>query len=116
MGSSSMGSGFTYLRRPPFTYPGAPSRLGRYAAHPILVLGDDVTTDHISPAGAIPPDSETGRYLVERGENPGDLNVYAARRGNYEAMVRGSSPTLPSTTSSSPASRREARSMRPTGP
>src|SRR5690606_30771641 len=79
----------TYLRRPPFTREGAASRLGRYEAYPILVLGDDVTTDQISPAGASPADSETGRWLVEAGEDPGDLNVYASRRGNFEAMVRG---------------------------
>jgi aconitate hydratase len=53
------------------------------------VLGDDITTDHISPAGAVPPRSEAAEYLVERGENPRDLNVFASRRGNWEAMVRG---------------------------
>lgn len=79
----------TYLRRPPFTREGAASRLGRYTAYPILVLGDDITTDQISPAGAIPVESETGRWLIEEGDAPDDLNVYAARRGNFEAMVRG---------------------------
>jgi aconitate hydratase len=55
----------------------------------LLVLGDDVTTDQISPAGAIPQESQAGRYLIERGEDPHDLNVYASRRGNFEVMVRG---------------------------
>ncbi len=80
----------TYLRRPPFVTLDAPTvPSGRLATHPLLVLGDDVTTDHISPAGAIPPDSEAGRWLVERGEDPRDLNVYASRRGNWEVMLRG---------------------------
>ncbi len=80
----------TALRRPPFADDGyAHTRLGEYTAQPLLVLGDDITTDHISPAGAIKPDSPTGRYLVERGAEPGDLNVYASRRGNWEAMLRG---------------------------
>jgi aconitate hydratase len=55
----------------------------------LLVLGDDITTDHISPAGQVPTDSVSARYLVARGENPQDLNVFAARRGNWEAMLRG---------------------------
>jgi aconitate hydratase len=53
------------------------------------VLGDDVTTDHISPAGQIAADSDAGRHLVARGENPHDLNVFASRRGNWEVMLRG---------------------------
>jgi aconitate hydratase A / 2-methylisocitrate dehydratase len=79
----------TYIRRPPFAGVGKGSLLGTYSARPLLVLGDDITTDHISPAGAIPAASETGRYLIEMGDNPTDLNVYASRRGNWEAMVRG---------------------------
>ena len=63
--------------------------LGRYAAHPLLVLGDDITTDHISPAGQIPVEGEAADYLVERGENRRDLNVFASRRGNWEVMLRG---------------------------
>lgn len=81
--------GSTYLRRPPFvTVQGAP-RLGHYLAHPLLVLGDDITTDHISPAGAVPKASPAADYLVARGEDPADLNVFSARRGNWEVMVRG---------------------------
>ena len=79
----------TYLRRPPFTEGPQPSRLGLYDALPLLLLGDDVTTDHISPAGAIPEDSEAGRWLVARGEDPADLNAFSARRGNWEVMLRG---------------------------
>ncbi|MGH6780841.1 MAG: aconitate hydratase AcnA, partial [Sphingomonadaceae bacterium] len=79
----------TYLRRPPFASVNIETRLGHYRAHPLIVLGDDITTDHISPAGAIPRDSEAAAYLVERGENPDDLNVFSSRRGNWEVMVRG---------------------------
>jgi aconitate hydratase len=81
--------GSTYIRRPPFAGFGKGMRLGTYAAHPLLVLGDDITTDHISPAGQIPQSGEAAEYLVERGENRRDLNVFASRRGNWEAMVRG---------------------------
>ena len=55
----------------------------------LAVLGDSVTTDHISPAGNIPADSPAGRYLIEQGVSPGDFNSYGARRGNHEVMVRG---------------------------
>ncbi|WP_182084374.1 aconitate hydratase AcnA [Aureimonas sp. ME7] len=79
----------TYIRRPPFTHRGGTTRLGSYTATPLLVLGDDVTTDHISPAGQIMPRSEAARYLVDHGDDPADLNVFASRRGNFEAMVRG---------------------------
>ena len=78
----------TILRRPPFASVDAGSRLGRYTAHPLLVVGDDVTTDHISPASAIPSDSLVADYLVERGEDRHDLNVFASRRGNWEVMLR----------------------------
>jgi aconitate hydratase len=76
------------LRRPPFASLEAGSMLGHYAAQPLLVLGDDVTTDHISPASAIPPDSLVADYLVERGDPRDDLNVFASRRGNWEVMMR----------------------------
>ncbi|WP_052600504.1 aconitate hydratase AcnA [Microvirga lotononidis] len=79
----------TYIRRPPFASFGKGTLLGTYAAHPLLVLGDDITTDHISPAGQIPQTGEAAEYLVERGENRRDLNVFASRRGNWEAMIRG---------------------------
>lgn len=79
----------TYLRKPSFATFGTMRSWDSFAAHPVMVLGDDITTDQISPAGAIPADSEAGRYLIERGEDPKDLNVYSSRRGNFEVMVRG---------------------------
>lgn len=63
--------------------------LGDFTAYPLLVLGDDITTDHISPASAIPKHSSAADYLVERGVSRDDLNVFASRRGNWELMVRG---------------------------
>ncbi len=78
----------TALRRPPFASTSAGSQLGRYTAHPLLVLGDDVTTDHLSPASAIPPDSLIADFLVARGDDRHDLNVFASRRGNWEVMMR----------------------------
>lgn len=78
----------TALRRPPFAQLSEGSLLGRYAAHPLLVVGDDITTDHISPASAIPPDSLVADFLVARGDDRNDLNVFASRRGNWEVMVR----------------------------
>jgi aconitate hydratase len=79
----------TYIRRPPFASFGRGTKLGTYEAHPILVVGDDITTDHISPAGAIPAKGDAGRHLIERGEDPFDLNVFSSRRGNWEVMIRG---------------------------
>ena len=80
----------TYLRRPPFARADLPGwQVGETVLRPLLVLGDDITTDHISPAGAIPPEGDAGRHLVERGADPRDLNVFAARRGNFEVMLRG---------------------------
>src|SRR5262245_43611446 len=55
----------------------------------LAVLSDSVTTDHISPAGSIQPDSPAGKYLIERGVSPKDFNSYGARRGNHEVMMRG---------------------------
>jgi aconitate hydratase len=55
----------------------------------LALLGDSVTTDHISPAGSIPPDSPAGQYLIAHGVKPPDFNSYGARRGNHEVMVRG---------------------------
>ncbi|WP_321821359.1 MULTISPECIES: aconitate hydratase AcnA [unclassified Burkholderia] len=78
----------TALRRPPFAAASQGSQLGSYRAYPLLVLGDDVTTDHISPASAIPKDSFVADFLVSRGDDRDDLNVFASRRGNWEVMVR----------------------------
>ena len=62
-------------------------------ARVLAVLGDSVTTDHISPAGSIKKDSPAGKYLQERGVKPADFNSYGSRRGNHEVMVRGTLPT-----------------------
>jgi aconitate hydratase len=55
----------------------------------LALLGDSVTTDHISPAGSIPADSPAGKYLIAKGVAPADFNSYGARRGNHEVMMRG---------------------------
>src|SRR5207237_7656396 len=55
----------------------------------LALLGDSITTDHISPAGSIKADSPAGKYLIERGVKPSDFNSYGARRGNHEVMMRG---------------------------
>ena len=78
----------TALRRPPFAATREGSLLGSYGAYPLLVVGDDITTDHISPASAIPRNSFVADFLVERGDDRDDLNVFASRRGNWEVMVR----------------------------
>ncbi|WP_420005671.1 aconitate hydratase AcnA [Arenibacterium sp. LLYu02] len=77
------------LRRPAFVSRETVTRLGQYSATPLMVLGDDMTTDHISPAGWIAPESAAGRWLIERGGDPRNLNVYASYRGNCEVMLRG---------------------------
>src|SRR5260370_8080359 len=70
--------------------PSAPAPLHDVSGARVLaVLGDSVTTDHISPAGAIRRDSPAGLYLQERGVKPRDFNSYGSRRGNHEVMVRG---------------------------
>ncbi|MFI6579267.1 aconitate hydratase AcnA [Nocardiopsis sp. NPDC050513] len=82
----------TYVRRPPYLVgvdPEPPRRIGVDDARVLLRLGDHVTTDHISPAGAIPADSLAGTYLLERGVRRRDLNQYSTRRSNHEVMVRG---------------------------
>jgi aconitate hydratase len=78
----------TYVRRPPYFEEA--SQAGRIEeARALAVLGDSVTTDHISPAGAIKRDSPAGAYLIEHGVEPKDFNSYGSRRGNHEVMVRG---------------------------
>ena len=82
----------TYVRRPTFfdDMPREPAPLADIVgARALLVLGDMVTTDHISPAGSIALDSPAGRYLIERGVPLRDFNSYGSRRGNHEVMVRG---------------------------
>ena len=82
----------TYVKRPPYfenmpATPPAPADVR--GARVLALLGDSVTTDHISPAGSIKKDSPAGRYLVEHGVQPLDFNSYGSRRGNHEVMVRG---------------------------
>ena len=82
----------TYVRRPPYFdgMPAEPLPVGDIAgARALAILGDSVTTDHISPAGAIKTDSPAGLYLQSLGVKPVDFNSYGARRGNHEVMVRG---------------------------
>ncbi|HEY3261672.1 MAG TPA: aconitate hydratase, partial [Pseudonocardiaceae bacterium] len=82
----------TYVRRPPY-FDGMglePEPVSDVAGARVLaMLGDSVTTDHISPAGAIKPDSPAGRYLQEHGVQRKDFNSYGSRRGNHEVMIRG---------------------------
>jgi aconitate hydratase len=82
----------TYVRRPPYfegmSHEPEPVE-DIHAARCLVVLGDSVTTDHISPAGSIRPDSPAGAYLVEHGVERKDFNSYGSRRGNHEVMVRG---------------------------
>jgi aconitate hydratase len=82
----------TYIKNPPF-FEGMKGQPGSvediHGMKSLAVLGDSVTTDHISPAGAIPADSPAGQYLVERGVDPADFNSYGSRRGNHEVMMRG---------------------------
>ncbi|MDT3446481.1 aconitate hydratase [Pseudofrankia sp. BMG5.37] len=82
----------TYVRHPPYFEGMAPSPAPRtdiVGARVLAMLGDSVTTDHISPAGSIKKDSPAGRYLTEHGVAPGDFNSYGSRRGNHEVMIRG---------------------------
>ena len=82
----------TYVRRPPFlenlSMEPKP-RTDVAGARVLAVLGDSITTDHISPAGNIKADSPAGKYLIEHGVAPKDFNSYGARRGNHEVMMRG---------------------------
>jgi len=82
----------TYIRKPPFLdgltpEPGAPADIT--GARVLALLGDSITTDHISPAGSIRADSPAGQYLIAQGVAPSAFNSYGARRGNHEVMMRG---------------------------
>jgi aconitate hydratase len=82
----------TYVRRPPFldeVTREVPAVADIVGARVLALLGDSVTTDHISPAGSIPAGSPAGRWLREQGVEPRDFNSFGARRGNHEVMVRG---------------------------
>ena len=82
----------TYIQNPPYftgmtMTPTPPGDID--GARALAVFGDSITTDHISPAGAIKPDSPAGRYLLEHGVSRAEFNSYGARRGNHEVMMRG---------------------------
>ncbi len=82
----------TYIQNPPYF-----EGMSKHAEPPkpiegarvLALLGDSITTDHISPAGAIKPDSPAGKYLIDNGVEPVDFNSYGSRRGNHEVMMRG---------------------------
>ena len=82
----------TYIREPPF-FQGMSTEAASFAdvegARVLAVLGDTTTTDHISPAGAIPRDGSAGRFLQDVGVKPWEFNTFGARRGNHEVMMRG---------------------------
>ncbi|HST24675.1 MAG TPA: aconitate hydratase, partial [Gaiellaceae bacterium] len=82
----------TYVRQPPY-FEGMSREAGTvedvHGARCLVMVGDSVTTDHISPAGSIKPDSPAGRYLTEHGVERKDFNSYGSRRGNHEVLVRG---------------------------
>jgi aconitate hydratase len=82
----------TYIKLPPYfeNMPKIPAPLADiHGARVLAILGDSVTTDHISPAGSIAVDSPAGKYLVAKGVKPHEFNSYGARRGNHEVMMRG---------------------------
>jgi aconitate hydratase len=82
----------TYVQEPPFfedLSPDPKSLEDIHGARVLAMLGDSITTDHISPAGSIPTASPAGQWLIERGVQPLDFNSYGARRGNHEVMMRG---------------------------
>lgn len=82
----------TYIQEPPYfaNFPPSPPVPGDITNAMVLALfGDSITTDHISPAGDIPPDSPAGKYLISWGVDPDDFNSYGSRRGNHEVMMRG---------------------------
>jgi aconitate hydratase len=85
-------AGSTYVKHPPYfvDMPPNPGPLRDIqSARVLAVLGDSITTDHISPAGSIKADSPAGQYLIAHGVAPADFNSYGARRGNHEVMIRG---------------------------
>jgi len=82
----------TYIRKPPFfngLTPGLPALPVIEDARVLVLLGETVTTDHISPAGSIPIESQAGQWLIEQGVTPENFNSFGSRRGNHEVMMRG---------------------------
>lgn len=85
----------TYLKSTPYNIQATPLQ-ATSGCRPLLLLGDDITTDDISPVGKISPNSEAGRYLINKQEHPSQLNTFGSRRGHYEVMLHGafSNPQL----------------------
>ena len=91
-GTFAWGGDSTYIKKPPYfdhMVDPATSVQDMEGMRVLAMLGDSVTTDHISPAGSIPKDSPAGKYLIAHGVKPADFNSYGSRRGNHEVMVRG---------------------------
>jgi aconitate hydratase len=91
-GSYEWDADSSYIQEPPFFVgmkPQQPPPRDIKEARVLVMLGDSVTTDHISPAGSIPEDSPAGQYLIELGIQPTDFNSYGSRRGNHNVMLRG---------------------------
>ena len=84
----------TYIKKPPFLENELSKKDEIFEARPLLILGDSITTDHISPAGVIKEKSEAGKYLSERQIKHNDFNSFGSRRGNHEVMVRGTFSNL----------------------
>jgi aconitate hydratase len=79
----------TYVQEPPFFQGGPAAPADIFGAAALALFGDSVTTDHISPAGTIQPESPAGRWLIAHGVQPKDFNSYGSRRGNHEVLMRG---------------------------
>ncbi len=108
----------TYVQNPPYfdgmtTEPAAVTDIR--GARVLALLGDSVTTDHISPAGAIKEDSPAGQYLRERGVQPADFNSYGSRRGNHEVMMRGTFANIRLRNLLAPGSEGGATRFQPSG-
>jgi aconitate hydratase len=84
----------TYIKKPPFLENELSKSNDIFEARPLLILGDSITTDHISPAGVIKEKSEAGKYLLDRQIKHDNFNSFGARRGNHEIMVRGTFSNL----------------------
>ena len=84
----------TYIKKPPFLENETNKTKNLVKARPLLILGDSITTDHISPAGVIKENSEAGKYLLQRQIKKNDFNSFGSRRGNHEIMVRGTFANL----------------------
>ena len=107
----------TYIRHPPFfeqiTMETTPVR-DIVDARVLALLGDSITTDHISPAGSIRKDSPAGKYLIAHGVDPKDFNSYGARRGNHEVMMRGTFANVRLRNQLAPGPRVAGRASSPT--